>query len=274
MMHGRVRPGGIRALGHTANPCWSSSTRGISCTVCTCWVLCKRGRAPMRGEQGQGAQRMWGFVSYPGISRSRCRPRASPGVRTHPARQPPRTLQDSSLSSLPFPPVLRPPLRLWPFGRQHPSVAVPCLSEIKPSGLVYFGSFAVNSGWSVEGGVWQAAITRFFPRETSPPRAGPSPAQGKVSGNGGRVDAAPSQCGTAGHECNEAAPFGSESLYSNSINCCGEGGGHYSSSLPFPLAEPCFRSSAGFHGKPSLKTSQSNLPRYKQARRGVRNRQN
>lgn len=106
----------------------------------------------------------------------------------------------------PFSPAPQPPLCLQPFGKQHPTVAALCLSEIKCSGLVYFGRLAVNTGWST-GGVWQAVITRFFRGKLFPlPRAGPSPAQEKVSANGGRVDTAPSQSGTAGHSVMKRVP--------------------------------------------------------------------
>lgn len=60
----------------------------------------------------------------------------------------------------PFPTAMQPLLRLQPFRRQHPGVATLCLSQIKrSSGLVYFGRFAVNTGWST-GGIWGVVITR------------------------------------------------------------------------------------------------------------------
>lgn len=101
-----ARPGGIRTLGYAANPCSDSksevSLAAPACAGCS-RVLCRRGRALVQGEQGQRAQPKWGFASYLRISLLRCRSQASQGAQSHPACQPPRTLQDSSLSSLPFP---------------------------------------------------------------------------------------------------------------------------------------------------------------------------
>lgn len=106
MLGGCVRPGGIRTLGYTANPCSDSKSEvSLAAPVCAgcSRVLCRRRRALVQGEQGQRAQPKWGFASYLRISLLRCRSQASQGAQSHPACQPPRTLQDSSLSSLPFP---------------------------------------------------------------------------------------------------------------------------------------------------------------------------
>lgn len=122
--------------------------------------------------------------------------------------------------------------------------------------------------WLEHGGRLVSGDYTLLPRETLPRLV---QAQQKVSVNEGRVDAAPSQSGTAGHKCNETGPLGSESIYSDYINCYRERGGHYSSSLPFTLAEPFLQLTVEFHGTPGPKTLQNNLSRPKKARQGSRN---
>lgn len=169
----------------------------------------------------------------------------------------------------PFPTATQPPLCLQPFRRQHPSVATLCLSEIKRSGLVYFGRFAVNTSWST-GGIWGAAITRFFRGKLCPALGRPFPSPTKGVRRRGRVDTDPSRSGTAGHKCNGAGPLGSSSVHLDYTSGYGERG----SSLPRPSAEHFLQLQTGFHAKPGPKTFKNDLPESKKASWGTKNTKN
>lgn len=137
-------------------------------------------------------------------------PRHPQGAQSHPASQPPRTQQDSAFSSSLSPgAAASAPAPTLQKATPHRGRAVFIRNRTQRAGLLWQ---VCSKYWLERGGQLSSGNYTLLPRETSPPCAGPSLAQQKVSVDGGRVDVAPSRSGTADRRRNEVSPLGSESI--------------------------------------------------------------